>query len=80
MWWSTERGNRDEDHSKKEKRENAAIKSIQYRPDYVQPDDDDDDEIQGLSEELHENIPLKPKPKTSTVFFDTETDWVDNPV
>lgn len=60
------------DHSKRAKREDAAIKSIQYRPDYVQPDDDDD-EIQGLYEELHTNISLKPKSQTSTVFIDTET-------
>lgn len=74
-------GNRDEDHSKREKREKAAIKSIQYRLDFVQPEDSDVNvEKQGLCEEYHKNIQLKPKLKTSAVFFATETLGVDNPV
>lgn len=59
------------DHSNREEREKAVIKSISYQSEYVQPEDDndDDDEIEGM----HDEIPLKPKHKTSAVFLDTET-------
>lgn len=68
--------NYDEDHSKREKREEVGIK---YRSDYVHPeengdgeDEGDDIEIEGLSEELHTNIRLKRKPRTSAVIFESE--------
>lgn len=68
-----------EDRSKRETRKEVGI---EYRPDYVQPEEsgdsdgdneDDDNEIEGLSEELHTYIPLKRKPKTSAVNFESET-------
>lgn len=69
--------NNDEDHSKREKREEVGI---EYRPDYVHPeengdgdDEDDDNEIEGLSEELQTNIPLKRKLRTSAVVLESET-------
>lgn len=69
--------NYDEDHSKREKREEVGI---EYRPDYVHPeengdgdDEDDDNEIEGLSEELQTNIPLKRKLRTSAVVLESET-------
>lgn len=71
--------NYDEDRSKRETRKEVGIV---YRPDYVQPEEsgdsdgdneDDDNEIEGLNEELHTYIPLKRKPKTSAVNFESET-------
>lgn len=67
--------NYDEDRSKRETRKEVGI---EYRPDYVQPEEsgdsdgdneDDDNEIEGL----HTYIPLKRKPKTSAVNFESET-------
>lgn len=61
--------NRDKDNSKREKRQKAVLKSIQYRPVCVQPEDDnDDDKIHKLCKEMPANISLKPKPKTSDVL------------